>query len=281
MPSKINLCFPDGRRKALTLSYDDGVEQDIKLVELMSKYAVKGTFNLNGNGIAPDGTAYPAGTIHRRMSESQCLSTYDPSLTETACHGYTHPFLEQLPTPEMMRQIIEDRVALENLFGKIIRGMAYPFGTYSDQVIQVMKAAGIVYARTVRSTKKFNLPADWLQWHPTCHHNDPQLSELTQAFLDCTPDGDGILFYLWGHSYEFEGSDNWHVIDTFLRQVSRRKDIWYATNIEIYDYVQAYRRLIFSTDCTRVYNPSAADVWLCYDRDCKICAVPAGESAVL
>ena len=39
--------FPKGKRKALTLSYDDGVEQDIRLIENMKQHGLKGTFNLN------------------------------------------------------------------------------------------------------------------------------------------------------------------------------------------------------------------------------------------
>ena len=61
------LRFPGGKIKTLTLSYDDGVEQDEKLVDLMVKYGLKGTFNLNSGVYAKEGTVYPAGQIHRRM----------------------------------------------------------------------------------------------------------------------------------------------------------------------------------------------------------------------
>lgn len=39
--------FPGGRKKAFTLSSDDGVTQDTRLTELMRKYGIKGTFHLN------------------------------------------------------------------------------------------------------------------------------------------------------------------------------------------------------------------------------------------
>ena len=39
--------FPGGRMKAFTMSYDDGVEQDRKLIGIMRKNGVKVTFNLS------------------------------------------------------------------------------------------------------------------------------------------------------------------------------------------------------------------------------------------
>ena len=39
--------FPEGRLKAVTFSYDDGVRQDERLIEIFDKYGVKGTFNIN------------------------------------------------------------------------------------------------------------------------------------------------------------------------------------------------------------------------------------------
>ena len=43
--------------------------------------------------------------------------------------------------------------------------------------------------------------------------------------------------------------------------MGKRDDVWYATNIEIYDYVQAYRSLLWSARGDRVYNPSAVPVF--------------------
>ena len=72
------------------------------------------------------------------------------------------------------------------------------------------------------------------------------------------------LFYLWGHSYEFNDNDNWEVIEKFAEYMGGREDIWYATNGEIYAYVQAFDRLEFSADGNFVRNPSTIDVYLDY-----------------
>jgi len=45
--SKLFVRFPGFRDKAVTLSYDDGVRQDKRLISIMQKYGLKGTFNIN------------------------------------------------------------------------------------------------------------------------------------------------------------------------------------------------------------------------------------------
>lgn len=263
--TNIFMRFPGGKAKALTLSYDDGVEQDIRLVEIMNKHGLKGTFNLNSGLYASEGTVYPTKHIHRRMTAGQIKETFINSGQEIAVHALTHPFLEQLPMHVTVNEIIKDRENLEKQFGTIIRGMAYPFGTYNEAVIEALKACGIAYARTVISTNDFRLPKDWLQLTATCHHNSPDLKELTKKFLEENVSRDPYLFYLWGHSYEFEGDDNWDLIEDFASTIANRDDVWYATNIEIYNYIEAYHRLRFSADGTRVHNPSAQTIYIDYN----------------
>ena len=87
---------------------------------------------------------------------------------------------------------------------------------------------------------------------------------------------DPMLFYLWGHSYEFEARDNWEVIEEFARTVSGKDDIWYATNIEIHDYCEAFSRLRFNTAMTVCVNPAASDLWFaCGEKEVH---VPAGQT---
>ena len=176
-----------------------------------------------------------------------------------------------------MLEILKDRQALEKLFGKIIRGHAYPFGTYNDKVIEILKDAGIVYARTINSQFNFELPQNWLKWHPTCHHAAPELAELAEKFIGGNVGrGDGWLFYLWGHTYEFRRDNNWDVIVKFFEKVAGNDNVWYATNIEVYNYIEAYRKLVYSADADMIYNPTDIDIWVRYNEE-KIC-VPAGKT---
>jgi len=269
--------FPGGLSKALTLSYDDGVEQDIRLVDILVKNGLKATFNINSGLYAEEGVVYEPGTIHRRMPRSRIDALYVPNNMEVAVHGYTHPFLEQLPVNRATYEIIKDKETLEKQFNCIIRGMAYPYGTYNDEVVEIIKNSGIVYSRTVISTERFDMPKDWLRLPATCHHDNPRLMELADKFVNTDyTKNPPQMFYLWGHSYEFEAHDNWNVIEEFAGKVSGKDDIWYATNIEICDYAHAFNELRFNTQMTLCQNPTATDLWFTF-RD-KPYMVKAGSS---
>lgn len=274
--SSIFMRFPEGRAKALTLSYDDGVEQDIQLIDIMNKHGLKGTFNLNSGLYAAEGKVYPKGQIHRRMTKKKTTEVIKNSGQEAALHSLTHPYLEQLPIDMLVSEIMKDRENLEEQFDTIVRGMAYPFGTFNDEVVAALKSCGIVYSRTTISTNDFRIPKDWLRLTATCHHNSPELQNLAKRFAEDQVTSTPYLFYLWGHSYEFESDDNWNVIEEFAEYIGNRDDIWYATNIEIYEYIDAYNRLVFSTDAKRVKNPTNRKIWFEYSG--TIIAVEAGAA---
>ena len=277
MKQQLRMRFPNGVAKAFTLSYDDGVEQDITLIEMIRAHGAKCTFNISSGEYPPEGFRWEDGRIHRRMSLSQCQSVYTGDDIEVAIHGTHHPFWDSLPTPCTMWDIINDRRELEHQYGRIIRGAAYPFGTYSDAAVEMLRYAGIAYCRTVKSSHSFAIPADWLRLEATCHHRDPMLSELADRFTNSKNVRDPMLFYVWGHTYEFEDNNNWHVMSDLLDRVCGHDDVWYATNIEIYDYTDAFSRLIFSADGTKAYNPTSTDLWA-WNGDCTV-LIPAGGCA--
>ncbi len=264
--------FPEGKAKALTFSYDDGVVQDVRLVEIFKKHNLLGTFNVNSGCFDNGG---------RRMTAQQVKDLYLPAGQELACHTVHHPFLEKLPDATALLEVLDDRRALEELSGEIVQGMAYPYGTYTARTVELLKAAGIKYCRTVISTEDFRLPDNWLTLTSTCHHKNKRLFELADKFVNETPTPrqHGWLFYVWGHSYEFDDDKNWDRIERFAEQISKRGDVWYATNMQIYDYLTAYHALTFSVDGCKVYNPSAIDVWFCANG--KDCYVPAGKTVTL
>ncbi len=257
-----NMNFPGFRKKAFTMSYDDGVEQDIRLIEIMQRHGVKGTFNLNGQKLLTEAYDYPAGSIHRAMGRKLALETYPGSGMEVALHSFTHPFLDRISRERATYEVIKDREVLESIFGGVIRGMAYPMGPFNDMTVEVLRACGVAYARTTVSTGHFEIPTDWLRLPATCHHNDPRVIELSNKFVtEQNHWGFPQLFYLWGHAYEFDINQNWDHIEHILSIVGGRDDIWYATNMEIYTYVEAYRALSFGVECRSVYNPTCTDVY--------------------
>ncbi len=274
MGIQLYLRFPEGKAKALTLSYDDGVRQDKRLVEILRKYGLKGTFNLNSSLI---GTGW--GNIEDstgRMSADEALATYTPDVCEIACHSATHPFLEKCDQETQFKEVALDRQNLEALFNRKVNGMAYPFGTYDDSVLDNLKKADIYYSRTTVSTYEFGMPQNWLEWHATCHHNYSGLFELADKFISSKPYPNPEIFYLWGHAYEFDDNSNWDRIEAFAEKLGNRNDIWYATNIEIYNAWLDFKNLKYSADGYLVYNPGKNDVWVAKPNG-KTLIIRAGE----
>ncbi len=270
------ILYPYGLRKALTLSYDDGVETDIPLVRLLDEYGIRATFNLNSGLFAPEGTVYPKGQVHRRMTAAAIKDLFTDSQHEVASHCLTHASLSELPPARIAYEVLADRENLENMFGKIVRGFAYPYGTYSDEAVEALRNCDVAYARTVVSTHRFSVPTNWLLLHPTCHHDDPQLDALCDRFLASKAPFNLELFYLWGHSYEFEQHDNWNVIRAFCEKMSGKKDIWYATNLQIVDYLNASHQLRTSANGHIVFNPTSTDIWA--ENNGEIITIHAGET---
>lgn len=266
------MLFPGGKSKAFTLSYDDGVVQDRRLAELLRQYGLKCTFNLGSGllGHAETGRAPGRKEIDvSKVAPEEVTEVYRTH--EIAGHGLYHSALNTVGTPLAMYEIVEDKRRLEQISGKPLKMFAYPFGLYNDQVAEMLALAGYQGARTVTSTHRFDIPRDFLRWDPTCHHRDERLMELAQEFADGVSFGP-MLFYVWGHAYEFDGDDNWEVMEELARFMSGCADrVWFAANGEIIDYVNAYRRLEYSTDGLAIYNPSALDVTI----------RTASESAVL
>lgn len=257
--------YPGGKHFAVTFSYDDGNVADRILAAIFNKYGLKATFHLISGRFDHD-TVVSANEVRELYSGH-----------EVSCHTYTHPHLERMPMSAQFDEIFRDRARLEELSGGLVRGMSYPYGTYDDNTLAAMKTAGIVYSRTTASTKGLSLPADFLRWNPTCHHSEalPIINNFKENTMKQSWNFGGCL-YVWGHSFEFDRADNWELAESICSAISGLDDVWYATNIEIYDYITAQKSLIFSADGKTVFNPSVTDVWVTYDGSAL--RLGAGES---
>jgi len=268
------LFWPNGKKKAFTLSYDDGIEQDRRLIKLLNQHGVKSTFNINSGllGVAGKVAAGKKEVFHNKIEESQIATLYKEH--EIATHGQYHGSMIGMDTARCAEEILTCRKELEKIVGKPLTGYAYAFGVCDNNILQALKTCGISYARTIEATHKFDIPSDFLRWNPTCHHDDKKIMKLVDEFLSdefyfsfYTP---AKLFYVWGHSYEFDQNENWDHMEAFISKISGKENVWYATNGEIYEYVKAYQNLIFSVDSSKVYNPTCTSVWLggIFTNDC-------------
>ena len=258
MSVKIFMNFPNGLKKTVTLSYDDGKKQDIHLMDILNRYSLKCTFNLNSGLFPTEDSDDPFALL----TEKRARDLFINSGHEVAVHSVSHPHLEALTPAHITYEILQDRLNLERIFGGIIRGMAYPYGAYNDAVISTLRECGVVYSRIANSSLSFDLPENWLRFAPTCHHSKPCLMELAKQFAEMKIYHHPKMFCVWGHTFEFGQQNNWHTIEEFTDYMAGREDtIWYATNMEIYEYIRDYNRLEFSSDYTFVYNPTCRPLW--------------------
>ena len=281
------LRFPGGKPKAFTLSYDDGVREDIRLAQICDRYGVKCTFNINAGMLS----AEPG---HHRLCAHEIRDGLQAKGHELAVHGYMHRAPGIIGSTATIQEVLTDRLELEKEFGGIIRGMAYPdsgitklhAGVTYEAIRRNLQELGIVYARSLGAdNNRFLLPEDWYNWLPTAHHQNPQVLDYAREFasLDTASLYSSSryprLFYLWGHSYEFARNDNWDRIEAILQILAKREDTWYHTNIQLRDYVAAYERLITSADGKTIYNPMLQEVW--FDADSKLYSVKPGETIII
>lgn len=262
------LLYPDGKAKALTFSYDDGVIQDERLVRLFNEHGVKATLNLN-SGLNSDSWWEREGARIRRLSPEEMRPLYKGH--EIAVHTCTHPHLEELDRRRLYAELYRDRETLAERFGCAVSGMALPFGSTSPAVQEAIAALGFLYCRNTVSHHTFALPEDFLAWGATCHHKDPALMELAARFRET--DEELALFYVWGHSFEFDMQKNWQVMEDFLAETAGRPDTWYATNGEVASYITAAKRLVIGEDF--LLNPTETDLWV--RAGGETLRVPAGQ----
>lgn len=213
-------------RKALALSYDDGVYQDIRLVEILNRYGLKCTFNLNSGLMHPASVWSAEGVTVERMPPDMLPAVYRGH--EIAAHSVRHSDLTRMADAEIAADVRQDVEALERLFGCTVRGFAYPYGTTDERVKSVLRTCGISYARGVQSTCDFAPPADLLHVAPTCRHKDETLFDLAEQFIAMQPDRPQI-FLLWGHSYELDMQHGWERFERFCEKIAGCDDIYYGT----------------------------------------------------
>lgn len=278
------LRYPGGKTKAVTLSYDDGCRQDLRLAETLCRYGIKATFNLNSGALKK--------ADHWHLSAEEIQKAILDAGHEVAVHGKHHMAPGIARPIDAIRDVLDGRMELEQIFGRIIRGYAYPDtgiiamgnGASYENIRRNLQDLGIVYARTLGSdNNSFRLPADWYAWMPTAHHANPNAVRWAKEFMDVDVNAQywanryPRLYYLWGHSYEFDGK--WELLDTLCQALAGREDVWYATNMEIYEYVHAWDSLIFSADGHTVNNPTLVTVW--FDVDGKQYEIQPGQTIII
>lgn len=251
--------YPNGKYKAIIISYDDGTIEDLELIKLLNQNDLIGTFNLNSAylGKIRGWPQKDGDTIFQEYVPKENLSkTYKNH--EIAVHGAYHQDFIRISKNEIIEEIQTDLTNLTKLTGREITSMAYPFGNTNDSIAKLVLSTGITNARTVADTYQFNLPSNFLIWNPTCH--DSKSLEYLDEYLNLK-ESDLSLFYVWGHSWEFKDVNRWNIMTEFCNKIGKEKDIWSIGAGEYTNYLRAIENVGFENG--EIYNPTDnLPVWI-------------------
>lgn len=262
----ITKLYPYGKRKAFNVSYDDGILQDVRFVNLLNKYGIKGTFNLNSGLLETEFEwTHSNGSIIKRLPISDVVALYDGH--EVASHTLTHPYMYELSKEDIMYQLSTDKANLEKLFNREIKGFAIPFDYCSDLIVSCSKECGFYYMRISDESLSFAPPTDFHRWESSIFHCRESLKQLTSEFINCSDEL--ALYQIVGHSYDLDTENKWDDIEEIFKTITAQPDILPMTHIEVVEYLTAMNNVVITENS--IENNSSISLW--FDIDGKICEI--------
>lgn len=204
--------------------WDDGIEDDIRLCEILRTHQGKATFNLNPGlhgATRRNPFRYKDCKDVVRLARGELCSVYDGFTI--ANHTISHPRPLEISLDEWRVEVIDGRKQLQDIFQQSVHGFAYPFGQYNETIASVVAEAGHTYGRTCENATPCH-PADNPLCQPAdCHHLDPDF----WARYELAKSAGADVFYFWGHSYEFVTEEDWAAYtDKLLRFNADTEAIW-------------------------------------------------------
>ncbi len=196
-------------------SWDDGVVDDIRLVELLRRYEAKAAFNLNPGLYQSQrsfGWQYGDKDVWR-LSRHEITEIYTGF--EITNHSGTHPNLPDLPAAALEQEVRDSRHRLQDWFQQPVRGFCYPFGSFNPMVKNAVCEAGHGYARTVKECEQPFPAIDPFELAVSCRFAAPDFwsrYEQTKAT--------GGVFLFWGHSYELINEPMWADLENKITRIS-------------------------------------------------------------
>lgn len=196
--------------------WDDGVLDDVRLCEILRRHRATASFNLNAGlhrGQRFESWKYQGTKPVFKLAIGELRDVYRGFTV--ANHTLTHPHPKQLDDAMLRHEIVEGRERLQDIFGAPVLGFAYPFGEHDQRVMDAVRAAGHVYARTCVNVETLWPVADPMACPTCCHFKSQQFWDRYAAARAA----DGV-FYFWGHSYEFLSEDEWAAFDAAMARIS-------------------------------------------------------------
>ena len=240
-----------GYKKYFTMSFDDGTVQDVRIIEILKKYNMPCTFNINTGSFGVVwkwvGEPYGKPNVHTRLTRAQVQSGLYKGF-DVEVHTLTHPDLAanyvNYGKNNVINEVKKDAENIAALTGIKPVGMAYPGGqeaNTSDEVIRtILENTDVRFARLAVNAKrpsKFEFPEYWMMWYPTTAfgYGFSTVNNYAKRFIAAEATDRDLLFYVWGHGYEFDLNENWDEFEAFIKMMSEQEDIVFVTNAELYE----------------------------------------------
>ena len=252
----IKKLYPQGKKKAFNITYDDGVLQDVRFVAMLNQYSLKGTFNLNSELMWQGFSwTHECGMEVKRLPQHVVVDLYRGH--EVASHTLTHPYMHDLSEHEIMYQLGQDKANLEWIFGCRIHGFAVPFTYYSPLIADCARRVGFTYARMSEERYTYAPPEDDYYWAAGAFHISPGFTDFVNGFWET--EEELALCQIVGHSYDLDAEDMWEQMEEICSCVAESPDIVSMTNLELVLYLRAIRSCEISDQ--GIWNPSEEEVW--------------------
>ena len=248
--------YPNGKTKAFVLTYDDGVLQDVRLVLLLNRYGLKGTFNLNSVLMEREFVWQheKIGDV-RRLPNVVAAHLYDGH--EVASHSCTHPDLSGMGREAIAYELGHDRWLLEQLTGQQVKGFGVPFDYYDGVAVECVRELGFVYGRGSEETRSYAPIWDPYRQQAGMFHLSGGLTEFVEGFLQTEIELANCIIV--GHSYDLDAEQLWETMEEICAKVSDCDDVLSMTHLELVEYQQAMLQAEIKGDT--VVNHSDRPLW--------------------
>lgn len=208
--------------KLFVISFDDGTVHDLKFIELLNKYNISASLNLN-SGLEYF-VWYNNGIPIERLKLSEYKDFFEKH--EVCSHSLTHPYLTSLSKEKLSYEINQDVYNLESIFKRKVCSFAVPFTECNEREIDIIKRnTKIENIRLSCYADDYSFPSDSYHFKISALYNDLDVYEKIDTFNQLE---EGI-FILCGHSYEFYINDEWDKIEDILKYIIALPEIEIVT----------------------------------------------------
>lgn len=212
----------------IATSWDDGLESDRRLLEILEKYQVRSSFAITPqrhqaervpNDIRDTAT-------YGWLMPQDGLKLYQPH--DICSHTTSHREQTLLAETQIYEDLYQSKLQLADMFQKEIFGLVWPYGCSNTTTKNVAQWIGYLYGRTT---------ANWLSWPWNLEFWDVvPLSWRTE--LSTLIDLARPYVVLAGHTYELRREADWDYLEQFYRDASQDSRCRLVTMTELVQTIQ-------------------------------------------